>query len=455
MNRIKIWNITKYTLFAVMIIFMVIELKLVGLLGENKVGSEYIINLVLDSLGMAILLIMFFSCMRNERVHRVIVVFCAIDFVTFNYLFLDSLLCTYNNNPEYRLLNIFFNTLFYSGSVVLMWLFWRFVHALHNIKHRKLSLIVNIVTILGLIAILGNLFGKYYFTVSASGHYSRSDTYWLSLICPAVIIICSIIKILLQKIKWTEKTILLVYPLFPYIGSALTVNAKGPTLLEIFVFCSTVFIYSNLYVYWEKELINQKSEAMQKSMELMISQIQSHFISNTLITIQGLYHEDMEKADRIMNIFNTYLQQKFRELESTTPISVEKELEHTQCYTDIEMERWADMCVEYEINTVDFTIPAMTIQPLVENAIRHGLLPLKNGGVVRVITYETTNSWCVKVEDNGVGFDINNPMPKYDDRRKHIGLANISNRLEMMVDGELIITSEVGKGTCAEIRIPK
>ena len=105
----------------------------------------------------------------------------------------------------------------------------------------------------------------------------------------------------------------------------------------------------------------------------------------------------------------------------------------------------------FEMNSDDFHIPALTIQPIVENAIKHGLMKLSKGGTIRVESYETDTHYCVSVEDNGMGFDTNELL----DERKHIGIHNIRERLKAMVDGSLEIESTVGVGTKVLITIPK
>ena len=109
------------------------------------------------------------------------------------------------------------------------------------------------------------------------------------------------------------------------------------------------------------------------------------------------------------------------------------------------------MHIEYEVETTGFVLPALSVQPLVENAIKHGLMRLETGGTVLIRSYETPTHFCVEVKDDGVGFDTSLPM----DEKKHVGLRNIRGRLSAMVDGELILESTPGVGTKAVIRIPK
>jgi sensor histidine kinase YesM len=126
-------------------------------------------------------------------------------------------------------------------------------------------------------------------------------------------------------------------------------------------------------------------------------------------------------------------------------------MEHVRYYISIENVRFPDMTFTFEMNSEDFSIPALTIQPIVENAIKHGLMKLENGGTIHVVSYETDTDYCISVVDDGVGFDTNTLL----DDRKHVGLRNIRERLKVMVNGTLEIESTIGVGTKVLIKIPK
>ena len=128
-----------------------------------------------------------------------------------------------------------------------------------------------------------------------------------------------------------------------------------------------------------------------------------------------------------------------------------QEMEHVRHYISIENVRFPDMTFTFDMNSDDFMLPALTMQPIVENAIKHGLMPLDRGGSVRVTSWETPSHYCVSIEDDGVGFDTGILL----DERKHIGLRNIRERLETMVDGSLLVESTIGNGTKVQINIPK
>lgn len=199
----------------------------------------------------------------------------------------------------------------------------------------------------------------------------------------------------------------------------------------------------------EKSIV--EAELKESRISIMLSQIQPHFIYNTLGTIERMCLKDPKQAFDLVRNFSLYLRGNFSELDSVTPIQFAEELKHVEHYVNIEKVRFPDMNIEYDVETTDFILPALSVQPLVENAIKHGLMRLESGGTVIIRSYETPTHFCVEVKDDGVGFDTNLPI----DEKKHVGIRNIRGRLKAMVNGELILDSKVDVGTKAVIMIPK
>ena len=172
---------------------------------------------------------------------------------------------------------------------------------------------------------------------------------------------------------------------------------------------------------------------------------------NTLGSIEQLCILNPTKAGELVHNFAKYLRGNFGELDNPKPILMSQEMEHVHHYISIENVRFPDMTFSFEMDSSDFYIPALTIQPIVENAIKHGLMKLQKGGTIRVVSYETKTDFCVLVEDNGVGFDTGLLL----DEREHVGIRNIRGRLKAMVNGTLQIESTQGVGTKVLINIPK
>ena len=201
----------------------------------------------------------------------------------------------------------------------------------------------------------------------------------------------------------------------------------------------------------ETEKIVLNAQLADSRISTMMSQIRPHFIYNTLGSIEQLCNIDPPKAGELVHNFAKYLRGNFGELDNPKPILMSQEMEHVRHYISIENVRFPDMTFSFEMNSDDFHIPALTIQPIVENAIKHGLMKLSKGGTIRVVSYETDTHYCVLVEDDGVGFDTGVLL----DERKHVGIRNIRGRLKAMVNGTLEIESTQGVGTKVLITIPK
>lgn len=199
----------------------------------------------------------------------------------------------------------------------------------------------------------------------------------------------------------------------------------------------------------EKSIV--EAELKESRVSIMLSQIQPHFIYNTLGTIERMCLKDPQKANELVRNFSLYLRGNFSELDSVVPIRFAEELKHVEYYVNIEKVRFPDMNIEYDVETTEFVLPALSVQPLVENAIKHGLMRLETGGTVKIHSYEIPTHFCVEVTDDGVGFDTDAPI----DEKKHVGLRNIRGRLKAMVNGDLVLESKPGVGTKAMIMIPK
>lgn len=196
-----------------------------------------------------------------------------------------------------------------------------------------------------------------------------------------------------------------------------------------------------------------QKELYEAKVSVMVSQIQPHFMYNALTSIAMMCTINPETAQEATVIFADYLRGNMDSLKQTAPVPFETELKHLEKYLYIEKLRFADLLnIEYDIQTTDFKLPLLSIQPLVENAVKHGVGMAEDGGTVKISTCETETAYEVIVEDDGVGFDVNE---KKDDGRSHVGMENTKKRLHDMCGGEVVITSEIGKGTKARVILPK
>lgn len=196
-----------------------------------------------------------------------------------------------------------------------------------------------------------------------------------------------------------------------------------------------------------------QKELYESRVAIMVSQIQPHFLYNSLTSIAMMCSINPETAQEATITFAEYLRGNMDSLKQKTPVPFTKELEHLKKYLYIEKLRFGeDLNIEYDIQATDFMLPQLSIQPLVENAVKHGVGMKREGGTVTIATRETETAYEVIVSDDGVGFDTEAVK---NDGRSHVGMDNVRRRLDEMCGGKVEITSQIGQGTVSRVIIPK
>ena len=220
------------------------------------------------------------------------------------------------------------------------------------------------------------------------------------------------------------------------------------TFLTYAIVIGSVFYYIWLHLRFVQ--MHEDDLKARQRIKIMMSQIRPHFLYNTLSSIQALCLADPEKAFEVTERFGTYLRQNIDSLDQPELIPFPKELEHTRVYSEIEMIRFPSIRIEYDTEDVDFRLPALTVQPIVENAIRHGVRG-KAEGVVRISTRRINGFHEIRITDNGCGFDTEAAEKA---EGSHIGIRSVRERLAGMCGGTMTVESRIGAGTRVTIRIP-
>jgi hypothetical protein len=210
------------------------------------------------------------------------------------------------------------------------------------------------------------------------------------------------------------------------------------------------YIYDLRHVKNMENVISQlKSELTESRISIMLSQIKPHFLYNALSAIAQLCEENPAKAKKATIDFAAYLRSNMDSLENEGLISFEKELKHIKSYLNLEKAIYGDaLKVVYNIEANEFLLPPLTIQPIVENAVKHGIGKNEGGGTITINVTENNAEFCIIISDDGAGYDMNQA-------RKGIGLDNVGRRLMEQCSGTLESISEKGAGTKVIIRIPK
>ncbi len=200
----------------------------------------------------------------------------------------------------------------------------------------------------------------------------------------------------------------------------------------------------------ERLLRERETELKNVKIQMMMQQIRPHFIYNTLSSIYFLCRDDPEQAMKVVEDFTEYLHANFTAIAAVTPVIFLDELRHTQAYLNVESIRYGDrLMVDYDLQHTAFMLPALTLQPIVENAVKYGVGKGQLTEHIMVRTRYENGSAVIIVEDDGPGFDQN-----AGNEEGHIGIENVRERLRMLCDGSLTIRSSVTVGTEVVIIIP-
>ena len=221
--------------------------------------------------------------------------------------------------------------------------------------------------------------------------------------------------------------------------------------------CSIVLplclIFFNAHNELENDIIRREKDLLQLQVSAMISQMQPHFLYNSLAVIEALCEEDPKLAAEATSAFSDYLRENMNFAVMNDPISFSDELNHIKTYVWLEKLRFPNkLNIEYDTQCTDFPVPALSVQPMVENAIKHGICKSKHGGTVKISSFETGSHYGITVCDDGIGFDAGKTV---DDGKRHLGIENTRFRIHEMVGGSLDITSVPEKGTMVKIIVPK
>jgi two-component system LytT family sensor kinase len=242
------------------------------------------------------------------------------------------------------------------------------------------------------------------------------------------------------------------YRLF-FLGSSSNAMTLLVVLATVLCVATPIKIWNSARI--EHRLQEQETLLLAAKIEALKSQINPHFLFNTLTSIASLTRSQPDTARMLIVKLSGLLRRLLRSHQHFVPLR--EELESIDEYLDIEVVRFGPkLAVRKEISpdTLDVVVPSMILQPLVENSIKHGLARKLGAGSITIRSRRENGRVLIEVEDDGMGFMIdrlNEPMSS------GIGLANVRERLRVIYGAayQLRLTSEPGKGTSAQIEVPE
>ena len=194
-----------------------------------------------------------------------------------------------------------------------------------------------------------------------------------------------------------------------------------------------------------------------KERQNLLRQINPHFIFNTLATIRIITKINPDLAYDMIYDFSKYLRAVFGSFANPGNISFGEETEYVISYINLERIRFGgNIMLDMDNEEKDFMIPPLSLQPIVENAIIHGLKKGKIKGTISIISRQNKSEYIIQIKDDGVGFNVEEYYKMEEDMgTKEGGLQRVKCRLEEMTGGKLEIDSRSGVGTIVTLHIPK
>lgn len=334
--------------------------------------------------------------------------------------------------------------------------------------HRSVKIMYTLGTVAAIaeVFLIGTQMSGYIFSIDPTTNlYQREDGFicWTLLVGVEVIIAYAYVFVKRKYISGKRFKVAMLFIILPAIAMVVQLFVYGYSLSNMACLLAVFVMFGQVLEDNIQTILEQQAHIMEKTKELQdmqtriaISQIRPEFITDALSSVKKLCDTDTTKAKEAIESLSDYLRTNISSIESNDLAPFTRELEHTNAFLAIEKFKYGDTFdVEYDIECDDFEMPALTLQPMVENAVHHGIFKKKSGekGRIEIITREGNGYYKIEIIDNGIGFDVVEAGKNEND--KQIGVKNVKARLEMMENAEMRVKSEIGKGTTVEIIIPK
>ena len=453
-------NIAKFVLVSLELLLLVLSGYIIYIFDIDKLSSKQTINVAFDLFAMLILIIVYISCIYGKK-NKSSNSFILLSASVYLCLFFELGAWMADGIANARVYNYLFNIGSNSMMIISSGLFFYFTCQSLSIELKTINISVVCVVIAGIVAEAMNIVYGFYYYIDKNGTYVRNrvGSFWGYIPFGYILGIAGFL-IIKKQMAVRKKCIYMSYILVPFVISAWYMITEYPPTLFMSAFISVVLIYANIYVDLGQENIKYELDNAHKETELALqrnkqtlSQIRPHFIFNALGSIEELCVVDAKKAENAVHYFAKYLRANMDALGETDMVSFETELEHIHNYIWLEKMRFDDE-LEYieDIQVDSFMIPTLSIQPLVENAVKHGMMGKEEGTLhVKIRTYQQDENYVIEVSDDGCGFDTNQ---KKDDGRSHVGMSYAKSSIENRLGGTIVIDSVIGNGTKVSIVIP-
>lgn len=419
------------------------------------------INVSLETFG-GLLSLIFIICLRigrsqNEPLDRLYIRLLSCNTIL---LFCDAAAWLFKGKPEIfsRYIVHISNFLVFTLGYLMLLLFTHYLVSFLETKDRYISkiplyLMCGLMFLAVCLTVISHFNHMYYF-IDEQNIYHRQGWFWMSQMfgIAGMILNACLLFYHRSKMKRTEFWAFSIYICLPVAALLFQILFYSIAVLYLATTICLICIYINIQIALSREVSRKELELEKAKTAIMLSQIQPHFLYNALTGIKALCGSDPQKAMDAMEHFSYFLRSNLDSLTDTRLILFTKEIGHVKDYFYLEKMRFGDRVnLKMELDFQDFMLPPLTLQPIVENAVRYGITKKDNGGTVTIKSEKQDGQIQIIIRDDGVGFDVGAPK---EDGRTHTGIENVRSRLEVQCGGSIKIQSEKGVGTVVRITLP-
>lgn len=416
------------------------------------------VNITLDlfSVILTIMIITYLVSRKNDTKGNYYFLWICILNLAFLFGDLSDWCCNGLARPWYPVILHVGQFVYYTVMVPMLYMLIKYVIEYVSSFGKVSPVYLKVVRVLAMFHLVGSVltpFTGWYYVISEENIYRRGEAVLVASILPvSVYVIVTMIVIQFGKILSLRTMVaLLSYAWIPLLGQVIQNFFRGVATINSAITLAILFIFFNIQLDRDLQHEKKEQELAEANIRIMVSQIQPHFLYNTLAVIRGLCENNPKGAKEAIDDFSVFLRANMNSLTEVMPIPFEQELSHVKSYLNLGQRMYEEeLKVEYDIQTADFMVPTLSLQPIVENALQKGIRKKDGGGTIFICTEERETEFVIQVVDDGAGFDTD-----VLEERGHVGIQNVQKRLWMMCRGTLEISSNPGKGTTVSIMLPK
>lgn len=333
-----------------------------------------------------------------------------------------------------------------------LFLFYYIEKAGGKIKYKKWAVMFFVVVIA---LVLVSQFNGMYYYIDSANFYHRGELFFVSRILGIVAIAVELLIVIINH-KYFRKTEIIsffIYILFPIVALIVQLYIYGIYILLLLTTISAFIMMIMILSVEVEKFYEKENQLLDMRVRLTLSQMQPHFLFNSLVAIKYLYKVDSKQATQTIDDFSYYLRANIDSIACDRCIPFNTEIEHANKYLSLEQKRFGErLNIIFDLKEKDFYIPPLSLLTIIENSVKYGMSWSIEGVEIKISSYSDEKNYYIEVLDNGPGFD---PSNYKNDGKNHVGIDGVKICLKNMCNGTLNIDSVIEKGTRVTIIIPK